>query len=181
MRARKMVAAMTAAIGIASLAACSDPAPATSGYTGAIGPVNLREVCPAKIVVQAGWNPEAEFGFLFDLITKQPRIDADHKTTSGPLFSHGEYTGVDMEIRAGGPAIGFQPVTSRMYQDQDILLGNLDTEQAIVSSATAPVTSVLAPMAKSPQMIMWDPKTYPQVHTIADLKATHVKGAVPAG
>ncbi|MQY26085.1 ABC transporter substrate-binding protein [Nocardia aurantia] len=175
MRARRILAALTAAAGVAGLAACSDPAPAQSGWSGAIGSVNLREVCPATIVVQAGWNPEAEFGALYNLITRQPRIDRDHKITSGPLFSHGEYTGVDMEIRSGGPAIGFQPVMSRMYQDPDILLGTLDTEQAIVSSATTPVTSVFAPMVKSPQMIMWDPATYPQVHRIADLRATHAK------
>ncbi len=53
------------------------------------------------------------------------------------------------------------------------MLGFVDTEHAVFASATAPVTGVFAPMTKSPQMIMWDPQTYPQVKTIADLRALH--------
>ncbi|MFB8008707.1 ABC transporter substrate-binding protein [Nocardia sp. NPDC056000] len=169
---------IVAALGIAvaaSLTACSSDTPAPTAFDGPIGAVNLREVCPATVVVQSGWNPEAEFGFLYNLISAHPSIDAGRKATTGPLFAHGEYTGVNLEIRAGGPAIGFQPVMSRMYQDHDITLGFVDTEQAVFASATAPVTSVFAPMTKSPQMIMWDPQTYPGVKTIADLKAAKAK------
>ncbi|MET9488112.1 ABC transporter substrate-binding protein [Nocardia sp. NPDC006630] len=170
-------AAALALAAVGSLAACSSSSDSTaaSGFSGPIGAVNLKDVCPAKIVVQSGWNPESEFGFLYNLVSAHPKIDAGSKSVSGPLFSHGEYTGVDIEIRAGGPAIGFQPVMSRMYQDHDIMLGSVDTEQAVSTSSSAPVTSVFAPMVKSPQMIMWDPATYPQVKSIADLKATKAK------
>ncbi|MEV0245470.1 ABC transporter substrate-binding protein [Nocardia sp. NPDC050712] len=169
------VALATALLGAAAGCSGSTDSAALSGFDGPIGSVNLREVCPAKIVVQSGWNPESEFGYLYNLISRHPTIDAGSKSTSGPLFAQGEYTGVDLEIRAGGPAIGFQPVMSRMYQDRDIMLGFVDTEQAISTFGATPITSVFAPLEKSPQMIMWDPQTYPQVKTIADLKAANAK------
>ena len=33
------------------------------------------------------------------------------------------------QIRSGGPAIGFQTVTSQMYNDDDILLGYVYTDE----------------------------------------------------
>ncbi|WP_019928224.1 hypothetical protein [Nocardia sp. BMG111209] len=172
-RSRTLLAA-AAAVGLAVLTGCSDsssPA-ASSGYSGPIGSVDLKSVCPAKIVLQTDWNPEAEHGMLYQLLGADPKFDAGGKRVSGPLFTHGEYTGVDVEIRAGGPAIGFQTVTSQLYQDQSIMLGMVDTDTEIQNAATNPTTAVFATLDKSPQMIMWDPATYPNVHGIADLKAT---------
>ncbi len=166
---------LVAAACLTALTGCSgsDSATATSGYSGPIGAVDLKAVCPGKIVVQTDWNPEAEHGGIYQLVGPNPVIDAAGKKVTGPLFAHGQYTGVDIEIRAGGPAIGFQTVTSQMYQDQSIMLGMVDNDSSIQSAATTPTTGVFAPFDKSPQMIMWDPATYPAVHAIADLKATH--------
>ncbi|MFD3510312.1 ABC transporter substrate-binding protein [Nocardia sp. NPDC058666] len=174
MKAQLVIAAVILAA-TSVLSACSGSTESTAAYDGPIGSVNLREVCPAKIVVQSGWNPEAEFGYLYNLISKQPMVDAANKSTIGPLFAKGEYTGVDLEIRSGGPAIGFQPVSSRMYADRDIMLGFIDLEESVATADTAPTVSVFAPLEKNPQMIMWDPATYPQVKTIADLKAAKAK------
>jgi hypothetical protein len=133
--------------------------------------VNLKQVCPAKIVVQTDWNPEAEHGPTYEMLGPDPKIDAGGKKVVGPLFAHGQYTGVDLEIRAGGPAIGFQSVTSQMYQDTSIMFGYTDTDHSVQTAAKNPTTGVFAPLKINPQMIMWDPATYPNVHTIADLKA----------
>lgn len=62
-----------------------------------------------------------------------------------------------------------------MYADPDILLGYVDTDQAIQNSESNPTTAVMAPLDISPQIIMWDPATYPQVQAIADLKATNAR------
>ena len=78
-------------------------------------------------------------------------------------------TGVDIEIRSGGPAIGFQTVTSQLYADDDILLGYVYTDEGIQNSVEFPTVAVMAGMEKNPQMIMWDPATYPDVETIADI------------
>ncbi|QNG21420.1 ABC transporter substrate-binding protein [Rhodococcus triatomae] len=164
-----------AALTAVALAGCgSDAASEPAAYDGPIGAVDLSQDCPATVVVQTGWNPQAETGFMYHLLGPDPAIDADLKRTSGPLFADGEYTGVDLEIRAGGPAIGFQSVTSQLYQDPDILLGFVDADHAVSNYASTPTISVLAPTEKSPQIIMWDPATYPQARTIADLKSEDV-------
>ncbi|MQY18388.1 hypothetical protein NRB20_14640 [Nocardia sp. RB20] len=161
-----------AALCLATVTGCSgtDSPAAISGYSGPIGTIDLKSVCPAKVVIQTDWNPEAEHGGFYELLGPDPVIDAAGKKVSGPLFAHGQYTGVDVEIRAGGPAIGSQTVTSQMYQDQSIMLGLVDSDTSIQSAATTPTTGVFAPFDKSPLMIMWDPATYPNAHAIADLK-----------
>ncbi|MBD0863532.1 ABC transporter substrate-binding protein [Gordonia sp. zg691] len=164
------------AAALAFTAACgSGDATESSGYTGAVGPVDLSANCPEKVIVQTDWNPEAEHGHLYQLLGPDPSISAGDKRVVGPLFDRGEYTGVDIEIRAGGPAIGFQSVTSQMYSDPEILLGYVDTDQAIQNSEANPTIGVMAPLDISPQMIMWDPATYPQAKGIGDLKPTNAR------
>ena len=77
--------------------------------------------------------------------------------------------GIEFQIRTGGPAIGFAPVSSYMYTDDSIHFGYSSTDAQIVQYADAPLVSVVAPLEKSPKMIMWDPETYPNVNSIADL------------
>ena len=169
-RSAVSVAALCA-LGAVTLTACGGSESAeASGYSGEIGAVDLSDVCAEKIVVQTDWNPEAEHGHLYELLGPEPTIDAGAKSVSGPLFASGEYTGVDIEVRAGGPAIGFQQVTAQMYQDPDIMLGYVDADQAVQNSLNNPTIGVFAPLDINPQMIMWDPETYPDVETVADLK-----------
>ena len=56
-----------------------------------------------------------------------------------------------------------------MYQDDDILLGYVYTDEAIQYSAEFPTVAIESGFEKNPQMIMWDPATYPDVETIADI------------
>lgn len=128
--------------------------------------------CPATIVVQTDWNPSSEHGHLYEMLGPDPVIDSGNKSVSGPLYSNGEFTGVNLEIRAGGPAIGFQTVSSQMYADPSITLGYVQTDGQIVSSAEQPTTSVMAPLEVSPQIIMWDPATYPDATSIEDIGKT---------
>jgi hypothetical protein len=163
-----------------ALTACGDDSDSStaSGYDGEVGTTDLSSVCPSTVVVQTDWFPEAEHGHLYEQLNyggegrDAVTVDAEGKVVSGPLFD-GEngYTGVDLEIRSGGPAIGNQNVTSQMYQDPDILLGYVDTDQSIQNSDSMPTTGVMTTLDKSPQMIMWDPGTYPDVNEIADLKS----------
>lgn len=175
-RLAKSTAIATVTAAVAFTAACgSDQSADSSGFTGGVGPVDLHKSCPAKIVIQTDWNPEAEHGHLYQLLGPNAKIDAEKKRVVGPLFDRGQYTGVDIEIRAGGPAIGNQSVTAQMYSDRSIMLGYVDTDQAIQNSKSNPTTAVMAPLDISPQMIMWDPATYPQVQGIGDLKAVHAR------
>ncbi|MDN4640360.1 ABC transporter substrate-binding protein [Agreia sp. PsM10] len=135
-----------------------------------IGAIDLAAAgCPATVTIQTDWNPESEHGHLYSMFGDDAVIDASNKSVSGPLYASGEYTGVNLEVRAGGPAIGFQTVSSQMYTDSDITLGYSNTDESLRLSPDMPTTAVFAPMEINPQMIMWDPATYPDVETIADL------------
>ncbi|MDQ4137925.1 MAG: ABC transporter substrate-binding protein, partial [Actinomycetota bacterium] len=174
---RRTVAAVGALTGMIALAGCASAsggggseAPSRESLT--IGATDLSDVCPATVVIQTDWNPEAEHGAQYELLGDDYEIDAELKSVSGPLLASGEYTGVDVEIRAGGPAIGFQTVAAQMYQDTDITLGYAATDEQVENSADLPVKAVLAPIEINPQMIMWDPETYPEAETIADIGET---------
>jgi hypothetical protein len=173
---RSLLTAGTVALSLAALSGCSATASGTDAVSPdpslAVGPIDLSAECPATVVIQTDWNPEAEQGNLYQLIGPDARIDAGVKSVSGPLFASGEYTGVDVEVRSGGPAIGFQSVTSQQYSDPSITLGYANTDEAVQLSADMPTTAVFAPFEVGPQIIMWDPETYPDVKTIADLGKT---------
>jgi hypothetical protein len=137
--------------------------------------VNLAGTCPSPIVIQTDWDPESEYGVYYHLLGPNPKIDTEHKRVSGPLLAGGKDTGVKLEVRTGGPSIGFEPVSSQMYKDTDITLGQVSTDEAIRFSAKQATLAVAAPMETSPFMIMWDPGTYPQFNTIADIGKTDTK------
>ncbi|MEI2706088.1 MAG: hypothetical protein V9E89_12740 [Ilumatobacteraceae bacterium] len=61
------------------------------------------------------------------------------------------------------------PVTQIMYADDSILLGYVYTDEAIQFSGEFPTVAIESGYEKNPQMIMWDPGTYPDVKGIADL------------
>ena len=132
--------------------------------------VDLAAVCPDPIVIQTDWFPEAEHGALSEMVGDNPTIDADTKVVNGPLVARGgAETGVNIEIRTGGPAVGFQQVVSLMAQDATVTFGYVATDEAIENYEENPTTAFVAPLEINPQIIMWDPETYPDVETIADL------------
>jgi hypothetical protein len=147
---------------------------ATTAAGGEASATGLADVCPATVVVQTDWHAEAEHGGLYQLLGEGYEIDANNGKVVGPLMAGDEDTGVMIEIREGGPAIGFEQVSATMYKDESIHLGYVGTSEAVQQSEQLPTVSVLAPLEKDPQIIMWDPATYPDVNTIADLGARDV-------
>jgi hypothetical protein len=163
-----------------TLAACgsADAEPGGSGGgSAAVGAVDLAAAgCPDTVVIQTDWNPEAEHGGLYQMLGADPTIDGGTKSVSGPLVDgNGDPTGVDLEVRSGGPAIGFQTVQSQMYTDDAITLGYANTDEQARLSVDQPTVAVVAPLEINPQMIMWDPETYPDVTSIADLGTTDAR------
>ena len=136
------------------------------------GAGSLAGVCPDTIVIQTDWNPQAEHGASYVLVGDGYTVDADKKTVKGPLVAGGVDTGVDVEVRIGGPAIGFQTVSAQMYQDTSITLGYVSTDEAVAGSAEQPTLAVLAPLEKNPQILMWDPESFPGVTKVADMPDT---------
>jgi hypothetical protein len=168
-------------------AADTTPAPETTGATEETTPAPettggeadgaLSGICPDTVVVQTDWMPEAEHGFLYNLVGDGYEMDADKAYVTGPLVDGtGTDTGVDIQIRSGGLPQQFSPVTQLMYNDDDILLGFVYTDEAIqFSGSEFPTVAVMSGFEKNPQMIMWDPETYPDVTGIADLGTEGVK------
>ena len=152
-----------------SLATTMSPPSSEPSATSATGqPVDLSEVCPETIVIQTDWFPESEYGAVYNLLGDDFEIDTDNKIVSGSLVSEGQATGVNIEIRAGGAA-GSGDVETLMYSDDDITLAFGTTDGQILAWENTPLMSVVAPLEISPLMIMWDPATYPDVTSIADL------------
>jgi hypothetical protein len=59
-----------------------------------------------------------------------------------------------------------------MYLDDTITLGAVNTDAAIVAAADQPTVAVASQMTTSPQILMWDPASYPGLSTIRDIAAT---------
>mgnify|MGYP003520351422 FL=1 len=135
--------------------------------------LDLSDVCPATVVMQQDWQPEAEHGGMYDLVGTDYEVDNNIKAVRGTLVAQGVDTGVQIEVRAGGPNVGYQNVSDLMYLDTDILIGAVNTDQAIGASAAGrPVVAVASQLTLSPQIYMWDPATYPDATTIAEVAAT---------
>jgi hypothetical protein len=172
----------TLVVALLLLAACTsggggDTGQATGGAAGSSDPLDLRGVCPSTIVVQTSWTPEVEsFGALYALLGPNPQIDAKQKRVTAPLTAQGKDTGVKLELRAGGPAIGFEQATAQLYKDPDVHLAVPSaTDEVIQLSKTQPTIAVVAFVDIDPQMIMWDPQEHPDWNIIADIGQTDTK------
>ncbi len=95
------------------------------------GPVNLKGVCPDPVIVQTNWFPQSEHGAVYQLVGRGAKIDTGRKRVTGPLVVNGKSTGVRIEVRAGGPAVGFQSSAALMYQDPKITLGMLQADEIV--------------------------------------------------
>jgi hypothetical protein len=141
---------------------------------GSSNPLDLRGDCPSTVVVQTSWDPTAEsFGALYALIGPNPQIDNKQKRVTGALTAQGKDTGVKLELRAGGPAIGFEKATTQLYADRKIHLAVANASDEVIQlSQTQPTQAVLALVDIDPQLILWDPATHPKWNIIADIGQT---------
>ena len=179
-----IIALLTAAFVGAGLVGCAGSPSATGPAAPKLAPADaanrLAGVCPSTIVIQSAWEPDAADGPEYQLLGPGAHIDAEHKRVSGPLVIGGRDTGVTLEIRAGGSAIGFAAVPAQMFLDRSITLGNVNTDLAVATSGKTPVTTVIAPTQQSPQVLMWDPASHPDWHGIADIGTTPAAKVVVA-
>jgi hypothetical protein len=173
---RRMAVTALAIALVAALAACTGGETGSRATPRSPNPLDLRGICPDPVVVQTPWVPQAEHGALYQLLGSGHTVDAAHKRVTGPLVAHGgKPTGVRIELRAGGPAIGFQSAAQTMYLHPEITLGEVATDDTIAASLRQPVTAVVAPFEIAPYMLMWDPKVHPNWHTIGDIGQTDTK------
>ncbi|MEX2280063.1 MAG: ABC transporter substrate-binding protein [Acidimicrobiia bacterium] len=177
LRSKWAVSGLTA-LGLV-LSACGGEA--GTNATTALATGGLAGVCPDPVIIQTDWFPESEHGGTYQLVGDDFTVGVENQTVSGSLVAGGEDTGIGVEVRTGGPAIGYQPVSTQMYTEGEIHFGFISTDEAAALAADAPTVAVVAPLEKNPQIIMWDPETYPEVETIADLGEAGVTINVFAG
>jgi hypothetical protein len=167
---------LAVALAVALAAGCSaGTTTGTGGQTAASEDASLRGVCPATVVVQTSWFSQIEHFAAYQLLGRGYTVDPGRKRVTGPLVAHGVDTGVRIQIRAGGPAIGFQQVSAQMYADRSITLGMIPLDEAIQNSKNQPVTGVMAPYDVDPLVLMWDPAAHPTFDSIADIGQTDTK------
>ena len=131
--------------------------------------LDLQGVCPATVVVQMNWYPQAEHAGLYRLLGASPAVDASQKRVSAELVAAGRDTGVKLEVRSGGPAIGFQQVSAQLSLDPSITLGVVATDEAVQNAKDHPTLQVMAPMDLNPQVILWSPAKHPDWKSIVDI------------
>lgn len=161
---RRLTAAAAAAAGASLLAACTAPTSATPEPTGE-GP--LADICPSTVVIQTDWFATPERAAAFQLVGPDGTVDVEKGAYAGPLGD----TGVNVEVRLGGPFLGGQPIPAQMYQDDSITLGFVPTDDAVRANAEFPVTGVFASLDINPQIVMFDPATY-DIDSWDDVKGT---------
>jgi hypothetical protein len=147
-------------------AASSTPS-GESAYT-----TDLTEDCPDPFVVQKDWLAEAEHAAFYQLIG--PGGEMSENQYTGPLGD----TGIDLTIIDGGPGLGegqgaIQSLTAgNLKFNVTADLAFVSTDDLAIYSEEFPATGVVAPLDKSPQMLFWDPETYPDgFASIDDLAA----------
>src|SRR5688500_9539299 len=113
------------------------------------GQLDLAGVCPANVVLQQDWQPEAEHGSMYSLVGPDYSVDTSAKSVTGSLVTQGVDTGVDVEVRPGGPNVGFQPVPALMYLDEAITLGAVNSDAAIAAFAEQPTVAVASQLTVS--------------------------------
>jgi hypothetical protein len=159
-----------AAVAVLLVVACGGDDSSSDDGASSGGEGVLAADCPATIVIQSDWFPESEHGALYQMVGSDYTVDIEKKTVKGSLIDNeGIDTGVDIEVRTGGPAIGYSPISTTMVMDTSITMGYMSTDAAALNYETIKLLAVVAPLEINPQMIMWDPETYPDVKSIADL------------
>jgi hypothetical protein len=166
------VALATLAAACSSGASSSDSPPSGASKASVSPAVSLVGICPSTIIVQTDWYPEADDFIPYELAGPDGTVDASNKSYTAELLAGGKNTGVKIQVRAGGPAIGDQLVAAELYEDPSILLGFVETDEAIELSSTQPTVAIVADRQEAPTIIAWSPAEHPGVKTITQLGKT---------
>jgi hypothetical protein len=155
----KLLARVIAVVLMSPLAASAE----NGDFARANYVTDLRGVCPDPIVIQKDWLMEIEHAAFYQLIGAGG-TSSDGQYT-GPLGS----TGVQLTVLEGGSGFGMgdgESAAMTLYTGNSKAgltphLAFVGTDTAFIQSALFPVIGVVAPLDKNPQMLFWDPATYP--------------------
>ena len=146
----------------------SSPTDTTDETTPIVDTNDLSDACVSPVVVQTDWYPQAEHGGIYELLGSDYTVDAQRGATTGSLVFQGTDTGVDLEIRAGGPFIE-SPVVTELFLDDAIMFGYVGSDVALSRYGEAPTLAVFNALTINPQVILWNASEHPGVTTIAEI------------
>lgn len=144
------------------------PTDTTDETTPIVDTNDLSDTCVSPIVVQTDWYPQAEHGGIYELLGSDYTVDAQRGATTGSLVFQGTDTGVDLEIRAGGPFIE-SPVVTELFLDDAIMFGYVGSDVALSRYSEAPTLAVFNALTINPQVILWNASKHPGIATIAEI------------
>lgn len=133
-----------------------EPAAEDPAEEPASAAVDLSGACPDPLVLQTDWFPSPEHGYAYRLIGDAGELDAENGIYRGPLLD----SGIDLEIRAGGPYLGWAPTSATMQLDPGIHFGYVNTDEQVAAYDVIPTVAVAAPFDTNPQILMWNPEVY---------------------
>lgn len=132
--------------------------------------------CPETIVVHTNEMPMSDAGFLYQLLSTDYSIDPVSQTITAQISSLDTQLNTSrIEIRHGGQVTDFEQVPSILHNDNSVLLGLVDTDEAIALAGSYPTQALLAPFHISPDIIYWNPDLYPTATNIADHNSWDVR------
>jgi hypothetical protein len=138
---------------------------ASAAPTGKAG--SLTSVCPSTIKIQLGWYPQPDpYAMVFGLLAPNGKLDTDKASYTSTALADPDQK---IEIIGGGPLVSYQQVSSLMYTDPDILLGDVSLDEAIAQAKKFPTVGVIAPFEKSPLGLMYNPDAV-SFKSLADVK-----------
>lgn len=123
----------------------------------------LAGVCPSTVGIALDWAPEAEQAAYYGLAaTTGGKVDASAKTYTAPLIDpfNGKRTGVNVELFAGGPAVGYLHPEEVMYEHSNVLIGAGETDTEVIDYTRTPTIGIVAPMRLLPTILFWNPAKY---------------------
>ncbi|WP_432825585.1 hypothetical protein [Dactylosporangium sp. CA-092794] len=147
-----------------------DSNPANTAASGTAG--YLTSVCPSTIKIQLGWYPQPDpYAMVFGLLAPGGKLDTGKAGYAGTALADPNQK---IEIIGGGPLVSYQQVSSLMYADPDILLGDVSLDEAIAQSKKFPTVGVIAPFEKSPLGLMYNPDavSFTSLQDVKDSKTT---------
>jgi hypothetical protein len=175
MNTKAMLALLGASVCVAAVAGCGSSSssagsssPSSSASVTTAG--ELSGICPRTVEIQQNWTPEAEQGAYYELAASGGTINSGQKTYTAALLdpSTGKPAGVDVELLAGGPAVGYSNPEQLLYENQSILLGVDATDTQIQSYPKTPTVGVVTPMRLYDNVFFWNPAKH-KFSSIADI------------
>lgn len=142
--------------------------PSTTVDAVADGP--LRDVCGDTLVVQTSDFPDVGAGPLYALLGTSPTVDSARQVVSGTLTrADGTAEELTLEVRSGGPAVGFRSPVDLMAQDDSIHLALASTAAIVRDRSSLATRAVMTLTDRSHDALIVDPATYPDVDDLGTL------------